>query len=96
MIANQFAVALKYESGKMAAPICVGVDALALRIREVAKEHDVPIVENPPIAHSLHASVRVDQAIPAEHCKARGIGRVMRISGKMRPTRHRASDRAIG
>jgi flagellar biosynthesis protein FlhB len=42
------------ESGKMAAPICVGVDALALRIREVAKAHDVPIVENPSRARALH------------------------------------------
>jgi flagellar biosynthetic protein FlhB len=85
---THFAVALKYESGKMAAPICVakGVDALALRIREVAKQHDVPIVENPPLARALHASVEVDQAIPAEHYKAvaQVIGYVMRLSGKMR------------
>ncbi len=86
---THFAVALKYESGKMAAPICVakGVDALALRIREVAEKHDVPIVENPPLARALHASVEVDQAIPAEHYKAvaQVIGYVMRLSGKMRP-----------
>jgi flagellar biosynthetic protein FlhB len=85
---THYAVALKYESGKMAAPICVakGVDALALRIREVAKEHDVPIVENPPLARALHAGVEVDQAIPAEHYKAvaQVIGYVMKLSGKMR------------
>ena len=85
---THFAVALKYESGKMAAPVCVakGVDALALRIREVAKEHDVPIVENPPLARALHATVEVDQAIPAEHYKAvaQVIGYVMRLNGKMR------------
>jgi len=85
---THFAVALKYESGKMAAPVCVakGVDALALRIREVAKEHDVPIVENPPLARALHASVEVDQAIPPEHYKAvaQVIGFVMRLSGKLR------------
>ena len=48
---THFAVALKYESGKMAAPVCVakGVDALALRIRAVAEENDVPVVENPPL-----------------------------------------------
>ena len=62
---THFAVALKYESGKMAAPICVakGTDALALRIREVAKEHDVPMVENPPLARApirLRRSRRVD------------------------------------
>jgi flagellar biosynthesis protein FlhB len=85
---THFAVALKYESGQMAAPVCVakGVDALALRIREVAKAHDVPIIENPPLARALHASVEVDQAIPAEHYKAvaQVIGYVMKLSGKMR------------
>jgi flagellar biosynthesis protein FlhB len=86
---THFAVALKYESGKMAAPICVakGVDALALRIREVAKEHEIPIVENPPLARALHASVEIDEAIPPEHYKAvaQVIGYVMRLSGKLRP-----------
>jgi len=85
---THFAVALKYESGKMAAPMCVakGVDALALRIREVAEDNDVPVVENPPLARALHASVEVDQAIPAEHYKAvaQVIGYVMRLNGKMR------------
>ncbi|HEX4293412.1 MAG TPA: flagellar biosynthesis protein FlhB [Rhizomicrobium sp.] len=85
---THFAVALKYESGQMAAPVCVakGVDALALRIREVAKAHDVPIIENPPLARALHASVEVDQTIPAEHYKAvaQVIGYVMKLSGKMR------------
>jgi flagellar biosynthetic protein FlhB len=85
---THFAVALKYESGKMAAPVCVakGVDALALRIREVAKEHDVPIVENPPLARALHASVDVDEAIPPEHYKAvaQVIGFIMRLSGKLK------------
>jgi flagellar biosynthetic protein FlhB len=86
---THFAVALKYESGKMAAPVCVakGVDALALRIRKVAEENDVPVVENPPLARALHASVEVDQAIPADHYKAvaQVIGYVMRLSGQMRP-----------
>jgi flagellar biosynthetic protein FlhB len=85
---THFAVALKYESGKMAAPVCVakGVDALALRIREVATEHGVPIVENPPLARALHATVELDEAIPPEHYKAvaQGIGYVMRLSGKLR------------
>jgi flagellar biosynthetic protein FlhB len=85
---THFAVALKYESGKMAAPVCVakGVDALALRIRAVAEEHEVAVVENPPLARALHASVEVDQAIPAEHYKAvaQVIGYVMRLSGKIR------------
>ena len=85
---THFAVALKYESGKMVAPICVakGVDALALRIREVAKEHNVPVVENPPLARALHAAVDLDEAIPPEHYKAMAqiIGYVMRLTGKLR------------
>jgi flagellar biosynthesis protein FlhB len=84
---THFAVALKYEQGKTAAPICVakGVDALALRIREVGEEHDVPIVENPPLARALHASVEIDEAVPPEHYKAvaQVIGYVMRLSGQM-------------
>jgi flagellar biosynthesis protein FlhB len=67
----------------MKAPICVakGADAVAFRIRELAKEHDVPIVENPPLARALFASVHVDEAIPTEHFKAVAevIGFVMRL-----------------
>jgi flagellar biosynthetic protein FlhB len=85
---THFAVALKYESGKMAAPICVakGVDALALRIREVAKEHNVPVIENPPLARALHATVEIDETIPPEHFKAVAqiIGYILRLSGKLR------------
>jgi flagellar biosynthetic protein FlhB len=85
---THFAVALKYESGKMAAPICVakGVDALALRIRAVAEEAEVPIVENPPLARALYASVELDEAVPPEHYKAvaQVIGYVMRLTGALR------------
>src|SRR3954469_6326466 len=84
---THFAVALKYESGKMAAPVCVakGVDALALRIRAVAEEHDVPVVENPPLARALHAAIEIDEPVPAEHFKAvaQVIGYVFRLQGKM-------------
>lgn len=79
---THYAVALKYESGAMAAPKCVakGVDALALRIRELATANNVPIVENPPLARSLYASVEVDAEIPIEHYKAVAqiIGFIMR------------------
>jgi flagellar biosynthetic protein FlhB len=85
---THYAIALKYESGKMAAPVCVakGVDLLALKIREVAKEHDIPIVENPPLARALHATVEVDEVIPQEHFKAvaQVIGYVMRLTGKIK------------
>lgn len=82
---THFAVALKYDRD-MAAPICVakGADAVALKIRELAKEHDVPIVENPPLARALFATVEIDQVIPAEHFKAvaQVIGFVMRLRDK--------------
>ncbi|GEP06420.1 flagellar biosynthesis protein FlhB [Methylobacterium oxalidis] len=79
---THYAVALRYESG-MAAPVCVakGVDSLALRIRAVAAEHDVPVLENPPLARALHATVEIDEEIPAEHYKAVAevIGFVLRL-----------------
>ena len=85
---THYAVALRYESGKMGAPVCVakGVDHLALTIRKVAEENDVPIVENPPLARALYAAVEVDDEIPAEHYKAvaQVIGYVMRLAKQSR------------
>jgi flagellar biosynthetic protein FlhB len=84
---THYAIALKYEKG-MAAPICVakGVDALALRIRELAEEHRVPVVENPPLARALHKSVEIDQDVPPEHYKAVAevIGYVMKLQKGVR------------
>jgi len=84
---THYAVALKYESGKMAAPVCVakGIDALALRIRAVAEENDVPVVENPPLARALHAAIEIDDPVPPEHFKAvaQVIGYVLRLQGKL-------------
>ena len=56
----------------MSAPVCVakGVDNIALKIREVARKHDIPIVENVPLARALHATVEIDEEIPAEHYQA--------------------------
>lgn len=83
---THFAVALRYEKD-MAAPICVakGQDAVALRIREVAEQHDVPVVENPLLARTLHANVEIDQEIPPEHYKAVAevISYVMRLNRAM-------------
>jgi flagellar biosynthetic protein FlhB len=87
IIANptHYAVALKYDRN-MSAPLCVakGVDDLALRIRAVAEENDVPVVENPPLARALYAAVEIDQTIPGEHFKAvaQVIGYVMRLKAK--------------
>jgi flagellar biosynthetic protein FlhB len=79
---THYAIALQYERG-MDAPVCLakGVDALALRIREVAGEHSIPVVENPPLARALHATVEVDEAISPEHYKAVAevIGYVMKL-----------------
>ncbi len=84
---THYAVALSYEQGKMGAPICVakGMDHIALKIREIGKEHNVPIVENPPLARALYASVDVDETIKPEHFKAvaQVIGFVMRLKGKV-------------
>jgi flagellar biosynthetic protein FlhB len=79
---EHYAVALQYNNG-MNAPVCVakGVDLVALTIREIAKEHDVPVVENPPLARALYAAVDIDDEIPPEHYKAVAeiIGYVMRL-----------------
>ena len=79
---THFAVALQYERG-MNAPVCVakGADLIALKIREVARENNVPIVENPPLARTLHATVEIDQEVPPEQYKAVAevIGYVMRL-----------------
>ncbi len=82
---THFAVALKYDK-QMAAPMCVakGADAIALRIRLLAKDFDVPIVENPPLARALYASVEIDQSVPEEHFRAvaKVIGFVMQLKRK--------------
>jgi flagellar biosynthetic protein FlhB len=79
---THYAIALQYERG-MDAPVCLakGIDAVALKIREVAGEHGIPIVENPPLARALHASVEIDEPIPTEHYKAVAevIGYVMKL-----------------
>ncbi len=69
---THYAVALQYKTGSMGAPVVVakGVDFLAAKIREIAKEANVPIVENPPLARSLYAAVEVDQEIPENLFKA--------------------------
>ncbi|MFT3995780.1 MAG: flagellar biosynthesis protein FlhB [Asticcacaulis sp.] len=68
---THYAVALRYDD-ETPAPMCVakGVDSLALKIREVAGEHDITIVEDPPLARALYAAVDVDELIPEAHYKA--------------------------
>ena len=78
---THYAVALSYEEGDAAAPTCVakGLDSLALRIRAVAEEAGVPVVEDPPLARALYAAVEIDEEIPIAQYEAvaRVIGFVL-------------------
>lgn len=84
---THFAVALKYDPDTMEAPLCLakGVDDLALRIRTLAKESDVTVYQNPPLARVLYDTVEVDEAIPPEHYKAvaQVISFVFKQKGKL-------------
>lgn len=74
VIANptHYAVALRYVRGDAGAPIVVakGLDNIALKIREIAEAHDIPVVEDKALARSLYAAVSLDRPIPAEFYKA--------------------------
>ncbi len=80
---THYAIALEYKMDTMEAPVVLakGVDNIALRIKAIAEEHDIPIVENPPLARALFASAELDQTIPPEHYKAVAevIGYVMQL-----------------
>lgn len=69
---THYAIALQYEPTEMAAPVVLakGVDAVAARIRDLAAEHKIPLVENPPLARALYATVEIDQEVPPEHYRA--------------------------
>jgi len=69
---THYAVALRYTRTEGGAPVVVakGLDFLAQRIREIATEHQIPLVENKPLARALHEKVEIDDAIPAEFYKA--------------------------
>lgn len=85
---THYAIALRYDHGSMNAPIVVakGVDAIALKIREIAGEHKIPMVENRPLARALYASAEIDRPIPAEHYAAVAeiIGYIMRLARGLR------------
>jgi flagellar biosynthetic protein FlhB len=69
---THFAVALRYDRTKDAAPrvVAKGADLLAARIREIARAHDVAIVENPPLARALYKTVDAGRMIPVEMFRA--------------------------
>ena len=84
---THYAVALRYD-GQSAAPVVVakGKDLIAARIRAIAAEHGVPVISNPPLARSLHATVEVDQEIPEElfGAVAQLLAFVYRTAGRRR------------
>jgi len=89
---THFAIALKYDPMSMGAPqvVAKGQDNIALKIREIAEENDVPVVENPPLARAMFDQVEVDQEIPLEYYQAVAeiISYVYQLQGKTstRPT----------
>ncbi|KAF0674625.1 EscU/YscU/HrcU family type III secretion system export apparatus switch protein [Profundibacterium mesophilum] len=88
---THYAVALRYEMGRDQAPVCVakGTDKIAAQIRRIARENEVPVVENRPLARALHAVVEIDDTIPVEHWQAVAeiIGYVMDLgrTGRRKP-----------
>jgi flagellar biosynthetic protein FlhB len=84
---THYAVALKYDAEGMDAPCLVakGADHLAFRIRDIAEEYDIPVLENPPLARGLYDTVEIDQEIPPEYYKAVAeiIGYVMNLNKRL-------------
>lgn len=82
---THYAVALKYDAKEMAAPqmVAKGADLIAGKIKDLAKENKVPIIENAPLARALFESMEIEQTIPQEHFKAVAevISYVFRLKG---------------
>ena len=85
---THYSIALKYNPEEMEAPLCVakGIDEVAMRIREVAKEHDIILFENKPLARALYDTVEIDETIPAEQYQAVAevISFVFKRQGKLK------------
>ncbi len=90
---THYAVALRYKEGETEAPVCLakGMDRVALRIREVAEESKVPVIEDPPLARALYAAVEIDDAIPVGHYQAVAkiigfvMGKARKRQARLRP-----------
>lgn len=84
---THFAVALKYDAAESPAPVVVakGMDDIALRIRGIAEEAGVRVVENPPLAKALYRAAEVGEMVPGELYKAVAevLAYVYRVSGKL-------------
>jgi flagellar biosynthetic protein FlhB len=65
---DHYSIALRYDQATMAAPVVVakGLDALALRIQDVAREHSVPIARIPPLARLMHARLEIGDPVPEQ------------------------------
>ncbi len=85
---THYAVALRYEPERMVAPrvVAKGLDLIALRIRSVAEEHEIPIVENPPLAQTLYRSAEVGDEIPEDlyAAVAEILAYIFKLSGRDR------------
>jgi flagellar biosynthetic protein FlhB len=85
---TEYAVALKYDEATMTAPrvMAKGKDLLAARIRQVAQQHRIPIVQRPPLARALYAAVEVGKEVPPAYYRAVAevLAYVYRITGKLR------------
>ncbi|MBK1812909.1 fused FliR family export protein/FlhB family type III secretion system protein [Clostridium sp. YIM B02505] len=81
---THLAIALKYQEGNMEAPkvVAKGADNMALRIKEIAKENDIPILENKPLARLMYEQVDVDRDIPADMYQA--VAEILAIVFKMK------------
>jgi len=84
---THFAIALQYDRATMRAPKCIakGQDRVAQRIREVAAENGVPVVENKPLARALFRAIEIDQDVPPEHYRA--VAEVISYVFSLRGTR---------
>jgi flagellar biosynthesis protein FlhB len=83
---TEYAVALKYDMQQMSAPklVAKGKDRLAAKIKEVARQHRIPTVENVPLAQALYKSVEVDQEIPAKLYQA--VAQILAYVYKLKET----------
>lgn len=84
---THYAVAIKYSSKKMGAPrvVAKGLDSVALKIREVARAANIPIIENRPLARALHAQVKVGKEVPVALYRA--VAEVLAAVYRLRPRR---------
>ena len=84
---THIAVALRYDSGRMAAPIVVakGAGFIAERLRQTAREHGIPVIENKPLARSLHKLLEMGREIPSDlyQAVAEILAMVLRAKGRL-------------